>query len=200
MTMRKGTILCITLLVLSANVSPAAVVILDPIDRNVANGISGLEVDGVLLDVDFTRAGESFNTIFGTGDPPGVVPYFYNDRDGAEAARDAIGRVLSTSPVQFAGDAAFFVPSVQVPFRAPDPTYNPELTFGLQFYPLTSGIVGTSFISRDASVLAIALFTARPAAAVPEVGGAATWMVGIWVVSLGICLHRRQGKCLAGSA
>jgi len=64
-------------------------------DATVATGITGLEIPGapgVVYDVDFSSgAGESFNAIFGLGDPPsGMVPTFWDNQPGAEAMRDEI--------------------------------------------------------------------------------------------------------------
>jgi len=72
-------------------------------DATVATGITGLVIPGapgVVYDVDFSSGvGESFDAIFGVGDPPSVMaPTFYDNQGGAEEMRDAIISALAGDP------------------------------------------------------------------------------------------------------
>ena len=95
-----------------------------PGDPTTATGITGLEIPGmpgVVYDVDFTRAAEAFNAIFGVGDPPeGFVPLFYDDPSGAAAMAIAIGEALGGSvAVSGVGDEDGSSGFFDVPYRFP---------------------------------------------------------------------------------
>jgi hypothetical protein len=83
--------------VLLATPASASFVIRDPSNSIVAIGIQDVVVGTTHYDVDFSNSGRTFNEIFGSTEPPSVMPTFYEDAAGASAARDAIIAALNAA-------------------------------------------------------------------------------------------------------
>ena len=80
-----------------------------------ATGITGLVVGDNVYDVTFSRY-NSFDGLFGVGDPPDRLPTFYNDPAGATAAQAAIVAALNSAPI-VPIEAGFISPSIVIPYR-----------------------------------------------------------------------------------
>ena len=93
----------------------AQTVLLDPTDNSVAIGIENLDIMGQSFDVNLSRSGDNFTDIFGEGEPPETVPFFYNDVPGADAARNAISTALSNLNVNFVGSASNQLDEISIP-------------------------------------------------------------------------------------
>jgi len=119
--------IAVALVSFSAAPASAAIIVFDAGNSSVINGVTGLDVGGTLYDVDFTRAREIFNDIFGAGDPPsGSVPIFWTDTAGASALRTALQSLFDAERPSGAdwsiGDAALSAFEYQIPTRnASDP-------------------------------------------------------------------------------
>jgi hypothetical protein len=156
----------------------AAIIITDPGDASIATGIKDLNIMGTVFDVDFTRALESFDTIFGLGNPPTtMVPFFYDDPAGAAAAADAIGAKLEGNPsIEAIGDVALFSSHVDVPFYCPTTCLVPIFA---ESYGVTSHDRTSSSVLRDFAIYGYPIFTVSP---VPEASSFATCLVGLSVL------------------
>lgn len=83
----------------SAKLSAAIITFADPA-QTIASGIQDLNVVGFgHYNVVFNSV-DSFNTIFGSGSPPPVMPTFFGNMPGAIAAAEAIGSLLSSGNAQ----------------------------------------------------------------------------------------------------
>ena len=172
-----------------------AIIILDPVDSSIANGVEDLMVGGMLFDVDFTQALMTFDTIFGAGDPPPLLPTFYNDPVGAAAAADAIEALFTSNQIRV-GTAANPSTLVDVPFRDP----SSPLSMFLSEVTVTTAAGGIGArrqdtVSRTQFDVAIALFTkVTPGTGpvVPEPASVLVWLGLACAVGVGTHLQRRQ--------
>jgi hypothetical protein len=115
---------CAVVLLVSSEQAQAGIIVFDPGNSSVINRVTGLDVGGTLYDVDFTRAREIFNNVFGAGDPPsGMVPYFWTNPAGAAALRQALANLFDAERPGGAdwsvGDAALSAWEYQIPTREP---------------------------------------------------------------------------------
>ena len=178
----------VTLLSLVLRPATAAIIIEDPNDSAIVNRIEGLDINGMLFDVDFTRAGESFDDIYGTGDPPNrLTPYFYYDPIGAIDATVAIISSMRSAAKEMVGTDANPAVFGHVPYL--NTITSDTLVNTIRVYDIHASVFNGEELHRNARPDAFgwATFTKQPTAAVPEVSGFGTWLMAL--ACFGI--HRR---------
>ena len=189
-------------LVLFHSESRGAILIGDPSDPTVMlNRIEGLTVLGVTYNVDFTRVGETFNDIFGAGDPPAtLVPTFYNDAAGAEAAEAAILAAIVGSSFRVVGDGGAFGRFIDVPSRN---VGSPTFSFAAHTLLFSIGPGGSWLdasddqFSRFSSDVGIPIFTRVDAPVVPEPSTVFAWCLVAAVFGGGCWVRRRQFRSVS---
>jgi len=137
----------------------AGIVVLDPSDNTVAIGIQNLDIMGQSFNVDLSRSGDNFTDIFGLGEPPERVPFFYNDVAGADAARTAISTALSNVNINFVGSASNPLDEISIPTVRDS---EPLLAFNSRFLVLENENEFNFRITRTFRDALIPTFTAVP--------------------------------------
>lgn len=167
----------LALLVMALIVEPlaaAVVVTHEPVAASppylIATGIQGLEVNGTAYDVEFLGFGGTFDSIFGTGDPPAILPTFLFDSAGAAEAAAEIASLLNVPNIYTAGPFPNDSNEIAIPFQlTPANSYRAIVIRSIPDWPYSTGgwTIHYSEYLRDQRTVSIVRFRELEASSVP---------------------------------